>query len=117
MPNDFERIRQETEDNQKATLWEDGLRNGKSVDEFLWKGDSNAKPIQRAGLIVFAITFWFLGVLITAISWSKGSDDEGPWGVFFGSLIGLAFVALSIRLFFNAFCRKKQHTDEPDCGE
>jgi hypothetical protein len=117
MPNDFEQIRQETEDKQKNTLWEDGLRNGKSVDEFLWKGDLNAKPIQRAGLVVFAMMFWFGGVFITADFWSKYSDNESFLGCFFGSLIGLAFVALSIRLFFNAFRRKKRNTDEPDRGE
>jgi hypothetical protein len=48
----FEKVRAEIEAKQKSTLWEDGLRNGKSVDEFLWKGDLQAKPVQRAGLVV-----------------------------------------------------------------
>lgn len=53
----FEQVRAEIEAKQRSILWEDGLRNGRSVDEFLWRGDPKAEPIQRAGLVVFALTF------------------------------------------------------------
>jgi hypothetical protein len=102
---EFDEIRKESEARQRAILWEDGVRNGKSVDEFLWKGDPNAKPIQRAGLIVFAITFWFLGICLIAIFWSKTEDN---WiGRLLGTLIGTGIVLVAIRLFLNAFRRSK----------
>jgi len=96
----FDEIREEIEAKQRTVLFEDGLRAGKSVDDFLWKGDPNAKPIQRAGLVVFGLTFWLLGILLIAI---------------IGSLIGSAFVLVAIRLFWNAFLRpNKISKDEKD---
>jgi phosphotransferase system glucose/maltose/N-acetylglucosamine-specific IIC component len=107
----FDEIREEIEAKQRTVLFEDGLRAGKSVDDFLWKGDPNAKPIQRAGLVVFGLTFWLLGILLIAISWAK---DEGIATVI-GSLIGSAFVLVAIRLFWNAFLRpNKISKDEKD---
>jgi phosphotransferase system glucose/maltose/N-acetylglucosamine-specific IIC component len=107
----FEEIRDEIEAKQRTLLFEDGLNAGKSVDEFLWKGDPNAKPIQRAGLMVFAITFWFLGVVMIAIGWAR---DEGL-ACLVTSLVGLASVLISIRLLRNAFLRpSKIPEDEKD---
>jgi len=40
----FEQARAEIEAKQKAILWEDGLRNGRTVDDFLWKGDLMQSP-------------------------------------------------------------------------
>jgi len=107
----FEEIREEIEAKQRTVLFEDGLNAGKSVDEFLWKGDPNAKPIQRAGLVVFAVTFWIVGIFIIAIGWAK---DEGL-GCLVVSLVGSAFVLVSIRLLRNAFLRpSKIFEDEKD---
>jgi hypothetical protein len=107
----FEEIREEIEAKQRSVLFPDGLRAGKSVDDFLWKGDPNAKPIQRAGLVVFAVTFWIVGGFIIAISWAK---DEGV-ACLVTSLVGSAAVLISIRLLRNAFLRSsKIPEDEKD---
>lgn len=97
----FKEIREEIEAKQKAILWPDALRAGRSVDAFLWRGDPKAKPIQRAGLVVFAVTYWLLGVLFIAMGWAR---YEG-FACLVTSLIGSAFVLLSIRLVRNAFLR------------
>ena len=107
----FEEIREEIEAKQKATLFPDSLRAGGIVDEFLWKGDPNAKPIQRAGLVVFGLTFWFSGVVLIAIGWAR---NEGIGCLAF-CLVGSASVILSIRLLLNAFLRpSKNPADERD---
>jgi hypothetical protein len=114
---EFDEIRKESEARQRAILWEDGVRNGKSVDEFLWKGDPNAKPVQRAGLIVFATFFGLFGVLaIVASIWSQTKDE---WiGRFLGTLIGIGLTLVAIRLFLNAFRRsKKQPVDNTEDEE
>src|SRR6266568_910430 len=109
----FEHVRAELEAKQKSILWEDGRRNGKSVDEFLWKGDPYAKPVQRAGLVIFALTFWILGVFLAAELWARES-----WaGRFIGTLIGCALVAVSIRLFFNSLLRPKKRNREENQSE
>ena len=35
----FAELREDIEAKQKATVWPDTMRNGSSVDAFLWKGD------------------------------------------------------------------------------
>ena len=104
----FEEIREEIEVKQKAILWPDALRGGRSVDAFLWRGDPKAKPIQRAGLVVFAVTYWFLGVLFIAMGWAR---YEGA-ACLVTSLIGSTFVLLSIRLLRNAFLRPNKTPEE-----
>jgi hypothetical protein len=91
----------------KAILWPDALNGGKSVDEFLWKGAPNAKPIQRAGLVVFGLFFWLGGVFFIAVNWSK--EDDWPARIL-GSLIGCASILISIRLMFNAFFKTRNST-------
>jgi len=97
----FERIRRDVEDSQKSILWEDSLKGGRSVDAFLWKGDPKAKPIQRAGLIVFGLMFLLLAVGIASIPFQK-HFEEG-WVIEFGMGAGALLIAL--RLFRNALLR------------
>jgi len=104
----FREIREDVEAKQRAILWPDALRAGKSVDEFLWKGDPNAKPIQRAGLVVFGFSFWILGVSIIAIGWAK---DEGL-ACLVMSLVGSAAALISIRLLRNAFLRQSKSSED-----
>ncbi len=40
--SELDRIREEAEMKQRAVLWPDMLRSGRTVDEFLWKGSPRA---------------------------------------------------------------------------
>ena len=100
----FEKIREEIEANQRTVLFPDGLRAGKSVDEFLWKGDPKAKPIQRAGLALFAIMFLFISGLAIVILFTK---DDWPSRVY-GSVLGTIFLIIGIRFSRNLFLRPKK---------
>jgi len=104
---DFEQIREDLEAKQRSILWPDYLRANRNIFEFLWKGDPKAKPVQRFGLILFALHFWLMGVFSAADFWSIDLWISRA----FGSLIGLIFVLLSIRLFRNAFLR---HNPPPE---
>jgi hypothetical protein len=104
----FEQVRANVEERQKAILWEDARKGGRSVDQFLWKGDPNAKPVQRVGLGVFGLTFLFLGFCLVSVSWEK--DEWG--GRIAGSLLGCAAILASIRLLRNAILRSAR----PDRG-
>jgi hypothetical protein len=73
----FDQIRQDIEAAQNAILWEDARRGGASVDEFLWKGDPHAKPIQRAGLVIFALAFHSLAIVFASIPFEKNSRMAG----------------------------------------
>ena len=54
---EFDCIREDVEAKQRAIAWPDTLNAGRSIDEFLWKGDPKAKPVQRIGLAIFAFGF------------------------------------------------------------
>ena len=100
-PKTFEQSRAEVESSQKAILWEDARSGGLKVDEFLWKGDPNVKPIQRAGLIVFAVAFLLMSLAMASIPFAKDFDDG--WPIEFVMAAGA--LAISGRLFRNAFRR------------
>jgi hypothetical protein len=104
---EFEQIREETEAKQRSTLWEDRLGNGRSVDEFLWKGDPKAKPIQRAGLLVFGFTFFLIAIGIASIPFQKKFEDG--WTIDF--LLALFSLLIAICLFRNAFLRSPKHEE------
>ena len=99
----FEQIREDIEARQKAVLWEDARIGGRSVDEFLWKGDPKAKPIQRAGLIVFGLMFLFLAIAFASIPFHNHFEEVWPLEFFFG----FCALLISLRLFRNAFLRSK----------
>lgn len=104
----FDQIRTEAEAQQRSILWEDGLQNGKTVDAFLWHGDPNAKPIQRAGLLAFGFMFLLLSVGFFYIPIEKGSHH--------GSLVpipvGLILLFVALRLFRNVLLRRPRQHDK-----
>jgi hypothetical protein len=102
---DLEHLRRDLEEKQSATTFPETLRAGRSVDEFLWKGDSKATPIQRVGLFIFALMFLlpFIGFVVFTII-------DPYWinklmGLVLGTLSGIA----GFRLLRNAFLHKKHH--------
>ena len=113
----FERIREDVEAGQRSTVWPDTVRNGSSVDAFLWKGDPHAKPIQRAGLIVFAFMFLFFAIVIASLAFQKGFGDG--WKI--DLIMALPALLISMRLFRNAFLRPPKHpvhsaaSEQNDC--
>ena len=100
----MEELRTEIEQRQKAILWEDARRGGASIDAFLWKGAPYAKPIQRAGLLVFAGTFLLIAVALGSVAVEERSDRGWVLGLALAILFGL----VAIRLARNAFLRPKQ---------
>ena len=105
-PRDLEEIKEDVADRQRNILWEDARRRSTSVDAFLWKGDPNAKPVQRAGLVVFGICFSLLAVCLASIPFQK--DFEGGWAI---ELLALFPILISIRFIRNAclHTRKPSH--------
>ena len=55
-------------------MWPDLLRKSRSIDEFLWKGDRKAKPIQRAALVLYSMMFLSVTFILLILAW-KFNDD------------------------------------------
>ena len=95
----------EVESSQKAILWEDASKGGRSVDAFLWNGDPHATPVQRAGLVIFGLGFFLLFVVGAFIPFLKQFEDG--WAVAVEFLFAAVSLAISARLFRNALKRPK----------
>jgi hypothetical protein len=107
---EFEQVREEIEAKQRAILWPDALRNGRTIHAFLWKGDPNAKPVQRAGLVVLALFFLLWTVYIATTYFEEYSEDRSA----FGFVTGLVLALISVRLFRNALLRPPKHQEKED---
>jgi hypothetical protein len=109
--SEHERMLEGLEERQRATVWPDTLRAGRSVDEFLWKGDPKATPVQRAGLLVFG-TFWFFlfaAFVVAIVKFAIERDFTlAAICTAFAAVIGVA----DFRLFRNAFRYKSRHAHQ-----
>ena len=96
---------EDLKERQRATEWPDTLRAGRSVDEFLWKGDPKATPIQRAGLLVFG-AFWFFLFAMAIIIFIKGVLERELMMTIIGTVFGAVIGYVDFRLIRNAFRHK-----------
>jgi hypothetical protein len=100
----LDRIREETEAKQRGILWPDMLRAGRSVDEFLWKGDPRATPVQRAGLVLFGLMFLSFAAIGIGLGCALDDWVVRTIAIILGVLAGIA----GLRFMKNAF-RTKPH--------
>jgi hypothetical protein len=106
--SEIDRLRDDLEEKQRATVWPDTLRSGRSVDEFLWKGDPKATPIQRAGLVVLGAFWFFLFAMATTLI-VKGALERDLTMAIIGAVFAAVIGYVDFRLFRNAFRHKRCH--------
>jgi hypothetical protein len=106
--SEIDRLREDLEERQRATVWPDTLRSGRRVDEFLWKGDPKATPVQRAGLAVFG-AFWFFLFVIAIVLVVKGALERDLTMAIIGAMFGAVIGYVDFRFFRNAFRHKSRH--------
>ena len=100
----FERTREEIEATQRDAFWAHGFGGSYRVVAFLWRGDPQATPFQRAGLVSFAL----ISFLATIYMASSAADADRPWDErIVGTIALLVPLLISMRLFRNAMLRRK----------
>jgi hypothetical protein len=104
--SELDAIREEAEAKQRAILWPDTLRSGRAVDEFLWRGDPRATPVQRLGLAIYGIMFLFCAILSIVLVFTLTTWVERIVAVFVGSITGLG----AARLLMNVFRGQVKHS-------
>lgn len=112
-PTDLDDVWRDVEERQKSILWEDQFRNNRRTTEFLWHGDPQAKPVQRIGLVVFAI-FYVMIALVSFDAWYRSDPDERAPMLL---VISGVLLLLAIRFIRNAFLRgpnRPKQDDETD---
>jgi len=105
----LDRIREETEEKQRAILWPDVLRSGHSVDEFLWKGDRRATPVQRIGLAVFAMMFLSCASIFVVLLFKDATWGGRVVEIILGLLSGIPGVKFLINVFRH---QPKRHSEK-----
>ncbi|HTM17876.1 MAG TPA: hypothetical protein VL135_13265 [Terracidiphilus sp.] len=83
-------------------MWPDYVRQSRSIDEFLWKGDRRAKPIQRAALVLYSLMFLLMAFVGSVVAWKL--DDGWLMRAIF-IVLACLFAGVSVRLMRNAFRR------------
>jgi hypothetical protein len=96
-----ERFRAYVEAKQRNIDWPDTLRNGSSIDGFLWKGSTHLTGIQRAGIWIFGILFLFASLGLALVAWEQHSGL---------AILPVAFgLFIAARLIRNACRRNSPH--------
>lgn len=99
---DTQRLVEEIDCEQSPVTWPETLNAGRAVDEFLWRGDPKATPIQRIGLAIFSLGFLFIFAVSIVLMIVRRDVTTLAVGMFLGTLSGIA----GFRLLFNVFRRK-----------
>jgi hypothetical protein len=88
-------LREDVTARQRSTVWPDTLRNGVSVDWYLWHGNPKARLVQRIGAVVFGLAY-------IVCAFMGGYMGTHFWPAFLPASI---FAYAGIRMLRNAFLR------------
>jgi hypothetical protein len=71
-----EQLVEATKAKQRNVDWRDAHMNGRTVDEFLWKGSPDASLVQRIGACLFGIAFVLVGIGLVEVDRETGPDRK-----------------------------------------
>jgi len=91
----------ESRASQRNIVFPDTVRNGRSVDVFLWHGSPNPSLVQRIGAWMFGLTFIVIGLSFFGAPFV--TDRDYPW-IF--AVIGIPCVLVGMKIFRNGFPRR-----------
>lgn len=108
----LDRLIQETRDSQRNIVFPDTVRNGRSVDLFLWKGSAHPTLVQRIGARTFGVMFMVLGLELLSQAVRTRVEDGFSAGIVIIAAISLSIVLVGIRMFRNGFPRRANSAQE-----
>jgi hypothetical protein len=90
---------EDLEARQRNIVFPDTVRNGRSVDAFLWRGSPNPTMVQRIGAWILGLTIVVMGIVFLDTTRGDG---------FFSRMFSVAFILLGARIFRNGFPRREK---------
>ena len=99
-PESPQQVLESVKSKQRNTVWPEPLVNSRNVDEFLWKGASDALLVQRVGACLFGMTFVLIGVGWFAAGYAK------DWWLF--CLLSIVWFFVGVRIFLNGFRKHRR---------
>jgi len=107
-PKPQQQLIEEVKRKQRNTVWPDTMVNGRSVDEYLWKGSPEAPLVQRVGAWLFGGLFMVSGVSMIEAIREMSPDRKSPASVIVGVLIAVLFFGVGLKVFINGFQRRRR---------
>src|SRR5271168_186081 len=80
---------------QSNIVWPDWLRNGRVLDDFLWRGSENPTLVQRIGAWLIGLCNFVMGVEFLGLGLKGGS--------FLEVLFSIAVIAMGVNTFLCGF--------------
>jgi hypothetical protein len=80
---------------QQNVVWPGPLQNGRSIDDFLWKGSSHPPLVQRLGAWLIGVWSFMVGLFVLAITLQA---KLWVW-----TFLGIGCMLLGGRIIFNGF--------------
>ena len=93
---------------QQNIVFPDRVRNGRSVDLFLWRGSPNPALVQRIAAWMFGLVFMCGGSEVLYQTVSERMENGFSVGVVVLEFISLSGVLIGIRVFRNGFRRRAE---------
>ena len=107
---DLDKFIDEFRARQQNSSFPDTVRNGRSVDFFLWKGSPNPSLVQRIGAWMFGFVFMGFGGVFFSVAVTERVENGFSFAVVFLVAMSLAAVLLGIRVFRNGFPKRAKPT-------
>jgi hypothetical protein len=102
---------EETRASQGNIVFPDVVRNGRSVDAFLWNGRPNPTLVQRIAARMLGVAFMVMGLLWLSNAVKARVEAGFSISVVIEATFALAIVAVGIRIFRNGFPRPSKQAD------
>jgi hypothetical protein len=106
-PSQQELLIEQTKAKQRNTIWPDTFQNGRSVDEYLWKGSPDAPLVQRIGAVIFGLFFMLMSVILVEADRETMPDRKSIAAV----IVGIVFFGIGLKVFLNGFRRRKREPE------
>jgi hypothetical protein len=95
---------EESSARQRNIVFPNTVRNGRSVDAFLWNGSPDPPLVQRIAAWMFGLSFLFMGFAFLAAGFVH-RDDAWILG-----LLSIPCILLGLKIFRNGFPRPNKGT-------
>jgi hypothetical protein len=102
--HDLDNFIDEAAGRQRNIVFPDTVRNGRSVDAYLWSGSPDAPFVQRIGAWLIGLCLAFAGLSLLSL----GFKEESRLLAFFS----LPCILLGVKIFLNG-CRRHKGKPEP----
>ncbi len=92
------KLYEEVQARQRNTTWPDAMKNSRGVDDLLWNGSPNPTRVQRAGILIFGISYIVAGAALMTLASEQHTKILGCFS--------LLPISIGVKVTYNAFFKR-----------